>query len=92
MAKEQDSPWYVYTIDEGVEVGLVFANGSGQQSDNQFRNFEGWFVYSENTWYNECPSDCPGVLGLPELSVSPAGGSYEGSVSVNLTTTNQGII
>ncbi|WP_405207856.1 starch-binding protein [Aquimarina sp. LLG6339-5] len=92
MTKEQDSPWYITTIAESVEVGLVFTNGNGEQSDDQFRNVDGWYVYSENIWYDQCPSDCPGVLGLPELSVTPLGGSYEGSVSVNLSTTNQGII
>lgn len=92
MVSVPNSPWFSYEVAESVEVGLVFTNGSGQQSDDQFRNVEGWYVLSENVWYDQCPSDCPGELELPTLSVSPQGGTYEGSVTINLTATNQGII
>ncbi len=92
MTQQQASPWYLYTIAESVEVGLVFTNGSGQQSDDQFRNSDGWFVLSENLWYDNCLSDCPGQLPEPVLSVNPNGGTYDGTIAVSLEATNNGVI
>lgn len=92
MTQQQASSWYLANITESVEVGLVFTNGSGEQSDDQFRNSEGWFVYSENQWYDTCPSDCPGQLPEPSLSVNPDGGTYEGMVVVDLEVTNNGVV
>lgn len=92
MSREQNSSWYAITISESVEVGIVFTNGNGQQSDDQSRNIDGWHVFSESKWYNTCPSDCPGVLEVPVLTIDTAGGTFEGNVSVNLSATNEGVI
>ncbi|WP_083629217.1 starch-binding protein [Tenacibaculum agarivorans] len=92
MTNEQNSPWFVTSVEEAVEVGIVFTNGAGEQSDDTFRTSEGWYVLSENTWYDNCPSDCPGILDTPILTVDTSGGTYEGSVSITLTATNNGVI
>ncbi|NJO89386.1 MAG: starch-binding protein [Chloroflexia bacterium] len=61
MSQESTSSWYKYTIDESVEVGIVFNNkNNGQQSGDLFRTTDGWYDYSNSTWYDQCPGDCPG--------------------------------
>ncbi|MEB3346345.1 starch-binding protein [Aquimarina gracilis] len=50
------TPWYAYTIDESVEVGIVFNDNAGAQTDDLFRTAEGWY---DNQWFDSCPSDCP---------------------------------
>ncbi len=92
MTNESGSQWFAKTIEEAVEVGIVFTNGEGAQSDDKLRTTDGWYVLSEDQWYNNCPSDCPGVLDAPVLTVDTLGGTYEGSVSVGLEATNNGII
>jgi len=92
MSQEGTSPWYKYTIDESVEVGIVINNTSGQQTDDLFRTIDGWYDFSNNTWYNTCPGDCPAGDPVPVLSVNPAGGTYSNSVNVSLSATNGGDI
>lgn len=92
MTNELNSSWYVKTIQEAVEVGIVFTNGAGAQSDDQLRTTNGWYVLSENKWYNSCPSDCPGVLEVPVLTIDTLGGVYEGNISVGLEATNNGVV
>ena len=92
MSKEANSSWFLKSIKEAVEVGIVFTNGTGEQSDDTFRTSEGWYVLSENKWYDSCPSDCPGVVEVPVLSIDNIGGTYEGNVTVKLEATNNGDI
>ena len=88
MSREDDTPWYKYNIDAGVQVGIVFNNGNGQQTDDLFRTSEGWYVYSEQEWYNNCPGDCPVEIEVPVLNVDPTGGNFYKSVKVELTADN----
>jgi hypothetical protein len=93
MTQEEDTPWYKYTVNESVEVGIVFNNNNnGQQTDDLFRTYDGWYDYSNNTWYDQCPGDCPGGCDVPVLSINPTGGTYQNSVSVTLSATNGGTI
>jgi hypothetical protein len=93
MTKEGDSPWYAYTVNESIEVGIVFNNNNnGQQTDNLFRTIDGWYDYSNNTWYDQCPGDCPGTVNPPVLSVDQTGDTYQNSVTVTLSATNGGAI
>ena len=92
MSQESTSQWYKYSVNESVEVGIVFNNNNnGQQTDDLIRTTNGWFDFSNSTWYDSCPGDCPGEI-VPVLSVSPAGGNYSNSVSVNLSATESGLI
>ncbi|GAA4276269.1 hypothetical protein GCM10022259_09930 [Aquimarina mytili] len=59
MQKVGDSPWYKYTIDQTVQVGIVFNDNGGAQSDDLSRIKEGWY---DNQWFDECPSECPGII------------------------------
>ncbi|MEW7291385.1 starch-binding protein [Aquimarina sp. 2304DJ70-9] len=59
MQKEGDSPWYKYTIDQTVQVGIVFNDNGGAQTDDTTRIKEGWY---DNQWFDECPSECPGII------------------------------
>ncbi len=86
----EDSPWFAYTIKEGVTAGIVFNDGDQEQTDDLTRTYDGWYVFSEDTWYDECPGDCP--TSVPELTVDPEGGDYDNSVTVTLSATNDGII
>jgi len=92
MSQEGTSPWYKYTINESVDVGIVINNNAGQKTDDLFRTTNGWYDYSTNTWHNTCPGDCPGVDPVPVLSVNPAGGTYPNSIIVSLSATNGGDI
>ncbi len=56
MSVIKDTPWFTYTVDETVEVGIVFNDNGGAQSDDLFRTTEGWY---DNQWFDTCPSDCP---------------------------------
>ncbi len=57
MQLVKDTPWYSYTIDQTVEVGIVFNDNGGAQTDDLFRTTEGWY---DNQWTDTCPSECPG--------------------------------
>jgi 1,4-alpha-glucan branching enzyme len=57
MIQIDNSKWYYFVNCETVDVGIVFNNGSGQQSDNEFSN-SGWFY--NGSWYTTCPGNCPG--------------------------------
>lgn len=92
MENIAQSPWFTFDIAESVDVGIVFNDGGARQTDDLSRNVEGWYVIAENKWYDTCPSDCPGVLPVPELTVSPTGGTFENNVSITLAATNQGTI
>ncbi len=58
-----------FTIPNGVnpnDIGVVFNNGSGQQTVDLTRGIDGWFrvTGSQNgkrtgTWSNNCPTGCP---------------------------------
>jgi len=92
MSQEGTSPWYNYMINESVEVGIVIHNNAGQKTVDLFRTTDGWYDFSNTTWYNTCPGDCPGVDPVPVLSVNPAGGTYSNTVTVTLSATNGGDI
>ena len=59
MTTVKDTPWFKYTIDQTVEVGIVFNDNGGAQSDDLFRTTEGWY---DNQWFDTCPSECPGDI------------------------------
>ena len=93
MEREATTSWYKYTVDEDVEVGIVFNNNNnGQQTDDLFRTTVGWFDFSNTTWYDNCPGDCPNVIEVPELTVNPTSTSFETTIDVNLSATNSGKI
>jgi hypothetical protein len=90
MTQEGSSVWYKFTIIQNVKTGIVFNNNNnGQQSEDQFRDSNGWYVLNENKWYDTCPGDCP---GSPELVVDPLGGTFNDEVVVNLYATYNGVI
>ncbi len=60
MQQEGNSPWYKYTIDQNVQVGIVFNDNGGAQSDDLTRTASGWY---DNQWFNDCPNECPGDTG-----------------------------
>ncbi len=66
MQKEGNSPWYKYTIDQNVEVGIVFNDNGGAQTDDLFRTTEGWY---DNQWTDTCPNECPGIVVDPSFDV-----------------------
>lgn len=92
MTQEDGTQWYVNTINEDVEVGIVFSDNAGNQTDDLSRSAEGWFNYSNNTWYDACPGDCPNTTALPVLSVNPTSTSFNPTIDVSLDATNNGII
>ncbi|MBQ4822465.1 starch-binding protein [Aquimarina sp. MMG016] len=53
-----NSPWYKYTVNQSVEVGIVFNDNGGAQTDDLFRTTEGWY---DNSWFDACPNECPGI-------------------------------
>ncbi|WP_299190128.1 starch-binding protein [uncultured Aquimarina sp.] len=89
MQNVQNSPWYSYTVDQNVQVGIVFNDNGGDQTDDLTRITEGWY---DNQWFDSCPSDCPGPLELPVLTVNPLNGTFDGSVSVEMSSTNSSSI
>ncbi len=89
MEKEGDSPWYKYTVDQAVQVGIVFNDNGGAQTDDTTRITDGWY---DNQWFDSCPSDCPAPMGVPVLTVSPDSGTYNGAVNVNMSATNVGSV
>ncbi|GJM61872.1 starch-binding protein [Persicobacter diffluens] len=89
MSQEGSTAWYAYLVEESVEVGIVFNDGSSNQTDDLFRNTEGWYVLSENQWYNSCPGDCP-LPEVPLVRIAPNGGNFpSGSVAVTLSSDQQ---
>ncbi len=90
MEQEDATTWYVYTIEDDVTPGIVFNDGDQEQTDDLSRTEDGWYVLSEDTWYDECPGDCPS--SDPVLTVDPSGQEFEGSIDVTLSATNDGII
>lgn len=91
MTQEESSSWYKYTINLDVQAGIIFNNGAGNQTENLTRTTEGWYDFSTQQWYNECPGDCP-TPPVPELTVNPLSGTYNNTVFVSLSTTEGGII
>ncbi len=59
METVNNTPWFKYTIDQSVEVGIVFNDNGGVQTDDLFRNTDGWY---DTQWTDNCPGDCPGVV------------------------------
>ncbi|AXT50286.1 T9SS C-terminal target domain-containing protein [Aquimarina sp. BL5] len=88
MDTVEGTPWFTYNIDQDVQVGIVFNDNGGDQTDDLTRITEGWY---DNQWFDSCPSDCPG-LQLPVLTISPDSGAYNGSVEVSMSATNSGVI
>lgn len=63
MVQEQGSRWYSCLIEESAEIGIVFNNNNqGKKSKDEFRNKEGWYNFSDESWYDHCPKECPGVI------------------------------
>ncbi len=92
MTKEGNTQWYKYNIDESVEVGIVINNNNnGQQTDDLFRNKEGWYDFRTKKWHDQCPGDCPGG-DKPVLNVNPASTDFKKSIEVDLSATNNGKI
>ncbi|GAA0734028.1 hypothetical protein GCM10009430_48770 [Aquimarina litoralis] len=83
------TPWYSYLIDQDVQVGIVFNDNGGAQSEDLTRIVEGWY---DGQWFNTCPSDCPTGPQPPTLTVSPDSGVYNASVEVSMSATNDGVI
>ncbi|WP_271785378.1 starch-binding protein [Aquimarina algiphila] len=89
METVSDTPWYKYNIDQNVQVGIVFNDNGGAQTDDLTRIKNGWY---DNQWFDNCSGDCPDLIELPVVSVSPASGSFNGSVDVSMDATNSGSI
>ncbi|WP_299261472.1 starch-binding protein [uncultured Aquimarina sp.] len=83
------TPWFTYNIDQTVQVGIVFNDNGGDQTDDLTRITEGWY---DNQWFDSCPSDCPTDQEPPVLTVLPDSGTFNGSVEVNMSATNSGVI
>ena len=93
MTQESASSWFEYTVEEAVEVGIVFNNNNnGQQSGDLERTYDGWYDYSTDIWYDNCPGDCPDGPVVPILTINPASTGFTTSVSVELSATNDGVI
>ncbi|WP_298549077.1 starch-binding protein [uncultured Aquimarina sp.] len=88
MDEVEGTPWFTYTIDQNVQVGIVFNDNGGDQTDDLTRITEGWY---DGQWFDSCPSDCPGPQ-LPVLTISPDSGTFNGSVEVSMSATNSGVI
>ncbi|WP_299223475.1 starch-binding protein [uncultured Aquimarina sp.] len=89
MDEIEGTPWFTYTIDQNVQVGIVFNDNGGDQTDDLTRITEGWY---DGQWFDSCPSDCPTDPGPPVLTVSPDSGTFNGSVEVSMSATNSGVI
>jgi 1,4-alpha-glucan branching enzyme len=91
MTQEENSSWYSYTIMEEVRPGIVFNNGAGDKTSDLTRTTDGWYDFSTQQWYDECPGDCP-TPPVPVASVAPAGGTYTEAVLVTLSASENGVI
>ncbi len=49
--------WWSYTITNAQIANLLFHNTKGTQTADLGRTNEGWYVLSENTWYDQDPDD-----------------------------------
>ena len=88
MTQEGDSPWYKFTISEDVTPGIVFNDGGSNQTDDLTRTTDGWY---DGQWHDVCPGDCP-IPPVPVLTVNPTGKTFTGSITVNLSATEGGVI
>lgn len=91
MTQEATSAWYSYTVNLDVQAGIIFNNNNGSQTDNLTRTYEGWYDFSTQQWYDECPGDCP-TTPVPHLTVTPQSGTFSNAVLVSLLATEDGVI
>ncbi len=50
--------WYEFSFDpSGSSVGIIFNDANGNQTEDLFRNTDGWF--EDGTWSDNCPANCP---------------------------------
>ncbi|WP_051336213.1 starch-binding protein [Aquimarina latercula] len=89
MNNVEGTPWLTYNIDQDVQVGIVFNDNGGDQTDDLTRVTEGWY---DNQWFDSCPSECPTISQPPVLTVSPDSGTFIGNVQVSMNATNSGVI
>ncbi|MHA7060132.1 starch-binding protein [Aquimarina sp. M1] len=89
MNSVEGTPWFTYNINQEVQVGIVFNDNGGEQTDDLTRITEGWY---DNQWFDNCPIDCPTEPEPPVLTVSPDSGTFNGSVVVSMSATNSGTI
>ncbi|MEW7291384.1 starch-binding protein [Aquimarina sp. 2304DJ70-9] len=83
------TPWFKYKVDQDIQVGIVFNDNGGAQTDDLTRIKEGWY---DNQWFDTCPSECPLPTEVPELTVSPDSGTFTGNVRVSMNASNSGSI
>ncbi len=89
MDSVEGTPWFTYNVNQNVQVGIVFNDNGGAQTDDLTRTKEGWY---DNQWFDDCPSDCPLLTQVPELTVSPDSGTFDKNVTVSISATNSGSI
>ena len=80
MTNISGTPWAekTFTLPNGInasDVGVVFNNGSGQQTVDLFRGTDGWFTVTGSSsgkrtgvWSNNCPSNCPAKNSTTNLT------------------------
>lgn len=81
IAPEEGDDWYSFSF-EGSSTSIVFNDGSGNQTGDLSRDRKGW--YKSGVWYDrnpEGPQD-------PEITASPAEGTYTSNITVTLNSAN----
>ena len=79
--------WYAYTFVNVTNTNLLFSdNGNPRKTVDLTRSSEGW--YYDGQWYDTRPNLGGGDSQAPSLAFSPNGGSFSGTVSVTITTTD----
>lgn len=73
--------WWSYTITNAESASVIFNNGSGTQTGNLSRESEGWYVWSEQTWYSQDPDD--NVPPIVSLTAPAAGTTLQGTVTLS---------
>ncbi len=89
MEEIMNTPWFTHTINQNFQVGIVFNDNGGEQTDDLTRIKEGWY---DNQWTDTCSSECPIATGKPELTITPDSSTVIGSVNVSMSATNSGDI
>ena len=75
MTAEREG-WFVYTLKEVRAASLVFTDGRGNQTEDLWRDREGWF-YLDGSWHDRSPEAVDAVGGV----ATPTGASQEAITS-----------
>ncbi len=68
--------WYKYFFPNIISTNLIFDDGSGNQTDNLFRDSIGWFL--SGIWYDKDPSRVTGISVSPtNVSLTSAGATQQ---------------